>query len=269
MNAAETTIDVVGNNVANANTVGFKSSRAVFATQFLQTQSLGSGPTDTSGGRNPRQIGLGAKVAEITPNFTQGTIQISSTPTDLAIQGDGFFIVEGAQGEHQYTRNGILKTNAENELVNITGQRLLGQGVDNNFQIQNTTLQPITIPLGSAAVAQATRNVFFEGTLRPQGDLADTPEIIHSAVLSDGSKGRGGEADEESENKAAHDVLVGEGKVEGKVGEEKAKLRLEERWIEQSLARCQFRAEPPVVSTARKAADSPKPPAQVKIPVRG
>src|SRR3990172_6652557 len=121
LNAAEATIDVVGNNVANANTVGFKSSKALFVTQFLQTRSLGSAPTDSRGGTNPRQVGLGTKVAEITPDFTQGTIQISANASDLAIQGDGFFIVQGAQGEQLYTRNGIFKTNAQNELVTING----------------------------------------------------------------------------------------------------------------------------------------------------
>ena len=185
LTAAEATIDVVGNNVANANTVGFKASKAVFATQFLQTQSLGSAPTDTRGGTNPRQIGLGTQVAEITPDFTQGTIEISSNPSDLAIQGDGFFIVEGGQGEKLYTRNGIFKTNSDNELVTTTGQRLLGFGVDDNFQIQTTSLEPLTIPLGSAAVAQATQNVFLEGTLSPAGDIADTAEIIQTGVLSD------------------------------------------------------------------------------------
>ena len=94
LQAAETTIDVVGNNVANSQTVGFKESEAVFATQFLRTISIGSAPGTNSGGTNPRQIGLGVKVAEITPNFTQGTIEISSNPLDLAIQGDGFLIVQ-------------------------------------------------------------------------------------------------------------------------------------------------------------------------------
>ena len=82
MNAAETTIDVVGNNLANSSTVGFKASEANFATQFLQTRSLGSAPTDNSGGTNPRQVGLGVLVAEITPDFTQGTIEVSSNETD-------------------------------------------------------------------------------------------------------------------------------------------------------------------------------------------
>lgn len=186
LTASETTIDVVGNNLANSNTVGFKESSASFATQFLQTQSLGSAPTTGSGGTSPRQVGLGAMVAEIAPSFTQGTIEISANPTDLAIQGDGFFIVQGARGEQLYTRNGIFKLNSQSELVTITGNRLLGHGVDSDFQVQATNLVPLTIPLGAAAVAKATEHVYLEGTLSPTGDLADTAEVIQTAVLSDG-----------------------------------------------------------------------------------
>jgi len=188
MNAAETTIDVVGNNVANSNTVGFKASNATFATQFLQTKGLGSAASESRGGTNPRQTGLGTKVAEITPDFSQGTIQISANPSDLAIQGDGFFIVQGGLGEQLYSRNGVFKTNGQNELVTITGQRLLGYTANSDFQIETTTLEPLTIPLGQAAVAQATNNVVFAGTLSPTGDTATLPEIIRSAVLSDGAK---------------------------------------------------------------------------------
>ena len=187
MNAAETTIDVVGNNVANSNTVGFKESEAIFATQFLQTHSLGSAPTPANGGTNPRQIGLGTQVAEIAPDFTQGTIEISSNPLDMAIQGDGFFIVQGSQGELLYTRNGQFRTNAQNELVTVNGQRVLGYGVDDNFQVQPTGLVPISIPLGTAAVAEPTENVFLEGNLIPTGDIGDTPGIIQSPVLSSGT----------------------------------------------------------------------------------
>ena len=187
LSAAETTIDVVGNNLANSNTVGFKASEAAFATQFLQTRSLGSGPTVNSGGTNPRQIGLGTMVADITPNFNQGTVEISSNPTDMAIQGDGFFIVDGRNGGRAYTRNGIFKMNAESQLTTITGNRVLGYGVNDQFEIQTTTLQPITIPLGSAAVAKATENVYMEGTLSPTGALADAAKIIQTGVLGDAS----------------------------------------------------------------------------------
>ena len=185
LTASETTIDVVGNNLANSNTVGFKASTASFSTQFLQTLSLGSQPTNANGGTNPRQVGLGTMVSDITPNFNQGTLEISSNPTDLAIQGDGFFMVEGGQGETLYTRNGIFKFNSQNEMVTITGNRLLGFGIDDQFQIQRTTLVPIEIPLGAAAVAQPTGNVFLEGTLSPTGDLATQAQRIQTGILGD------------------------------------------------------------------------------------
>lgn len=183
LSAAETTIDVVGNNIANSSTIGFKASNAYFATQFLQTLSLGSAPTATSGGNNPRQIGLGTQVAAISPDFTQGTIEISSSASDLAIQGDGFFIVQGSGGEQLYTRNGSFEINSQNQLVTRTGELVLGFGIDSNFQIQETELVPLDIPLGSTAVAKATENVSLQGTLTPTGAIADTAGIIESAVL--------------------------------------------------------------------------------------
>src|SRR5687767_11675833 len=186
LQAAETSIDVVGNNVANSNTVGFKESNVLFATQFLQTQSIGSSPTTSSGGTNPRQTGLGVKVAEIAPDFTQGTIEVSSNPLDLAIQGDGFFIVAGSQGVGQefYTRNGQLKTNSQNEIVTVTGHRILGFGVNDEFEVQEGLLEPLTIPFGASAVAQETDEVTLVGNLLPTGELAGDPAIIESAVLS-------------------------------------------------------------------------------------
>lgn len=189
LQAAETTIDVAGNNVANANTVGFKQSEALFSTQFLRQLSLGSAPTATNGGTNPQQIGLGAQVAAIRPVFTQGTIAISSSPSDLALQGDGFFIVQSSTGEQLFTRNGKFELNSQNQLVTAAGDYVLGYGVDSNFAIQPTVLTPMTIPLGSAAVAKATQNVYLQGTLSPTGDIADRGEIIQSRVFSDGSKG--------------------------------------------------------------------------------
>jgi flagellar hook protein FlgE len=182
LQAAETTIDVVGNNVANSNTVGFKESNAVFATQFLQTQSIGSAPSNSRGGTNPRQIGLGVKVAAINPDFTQGTIEISANPLDVAIQGDGFLMVQGSQGERLYTRNGQLQTNANNEIVSVTGNRVLGFGVDDQFNIVET-LVPIQIPVGEETVAQPTETAVFSGVLTPTAAVGDTPAIIESEVF--------------------------------------------------------------------------------------
>jgi len=185
LTAAETTIDVVGNNLANSNTVGFKASNAAFSTQFMQTMSLGSAPTDVSGGSNPTQIGLGTMVADITPDFSQGTLEVSSSSTDLAIQGDGFFIVEGATGEQLYTRNGIFKMNSANELVTISGNRVLGYGINDDFDIQRTEIVPIEVSVGASAVAEATENAYLEGNLSPTGEVADTAERIQSDILGD------------------------------------------------------------------------------------
>ncbi len=183
LQAAETTIDVVGNNVANSNTVGFKESEVMFATQFLQTLSIGSAPQGTQGGTNPRQIGLGVKVAEIAPNWTQGTIEISSNPLDLAIQGDGFFVVQGNQSGTFYTRNGQFNLNSNNEIVTSTGQKLLGYGVNDDFELVTTQRVPITIPLGAERVAQQTNEATFAGVLNPGADVGGTPQIVESAVL--------------------------------------------------------------------------------------
>jgi len=186
LQAAETTIDVVGNNVANSQTVGFKESGVVFATQFLQTISIGSAPSTNSGGTNPRQLGLGVKVSQITPDFTQGTIEISSNPLDVAIQGDGFLVVQSGNGE-LYTRNGQLQLNAENDLVTTTGQRVLGYGINDNFEIQETDiLRPLSIPLGQERVAQETSNALFSGVLNPSVTQGDIPEILESRVLGNG-----------------------------------------------------------------------------------
>lgn len=182
LQAAETTIDVVGNNVANSSTVGFKESEAVFATQFLQTTSIGGAPNANQGGTNPRQIGLGVKVAAINPNFSQGTIEISSNPLDVAIQGDGFLIVQSGTGR-LYTRNGQLQLNANNELVTTTGQRVLGYGVNDNFVLETDNFVPLTIPVGQERVAQATENAFFEGVLNPAVQEGTQPEIVQSVAL--------------------------------------------------------------------------------------
>jgi flagellar hook protein FlgE len=192
MKAAETTIDVVGNNVANASTVGFKASHVLFATQFLQTQSIGSAPpedTDAAsgnltGGTNPRQIGLGVKVAAINPDFSQGTIQISSNPLDIAVQGDGFFLVQGLQGEQLYTRSGQFQTNSLNQIVTSTGNLVLGK-VATDFVIpeNNDNPVPITIPFGDP-VRQVTENAFFRGNLAPTADIG-TSGVLTSQGLGD------------------------------------------------------------------------------------
>ncbi len=187
LTTAETKIDVVANNLANSQTIGFKESQVVVTSQFLQTLTLGSAPSSVSGGTNPRQIGQGARVNEVSPVFTQGTVQTSASATDLALQGDGFFIVQGSSGEPLYTRSGVFRTNEANEIVTTNGNRLLGYAVDEDFLLDQSQLAPLQIPVGSVRVAEATQNVTLNGILPSSGDVADTGSVSDSGVFGDAS----------------------------------------------------------------------------------
>ena len=129
LNVNQTRLSVVGNNIANVNTVAFKSSRALFKPQFYVTDSGGSPGSDDFGGTNPSQRGLGAVVASIEKNFTPGAIEPTGRATDLAIDGDGFFIIQGAD-DQMYTRDGSFSLNASNQLVTANGEFVQGFGVD-------------------------------------------------------------------------------------------------------------------------------------------
>src|SRR6476620_6315562 len=95
LNVNQTRLNVVGNNIANANTVSFKASRALFKSQFYVTDQSGSPPSSDFGGENPSQRGLGAVVAAIQKDFSPGSIEPTGKSTDMAIDGDGFFVVQG------------------------------------------------------------------------------------------------------------------------------------------------------------------------------
>ena len=184
----ETTIDVLGNNIANAGTNGFKSWTTLFTTQLSRTLSVGSRPTSENGGTNPRQIGLGATVSAISKDFTQGSITNSTSPSDLAIQGDGFFIMDGAEG-NVYTRNGNFSLNSDSKLVNAQGLKVQGYGVDDNFELVKTQLADIEIPLGDLNVAQQTENIAMAGALLPTGDLGTQGSQLLSEALTNTSGG--------------------------------------------------------------------------------
>lgn len=120
-------LDVTGNNIANVNTHGYKSTRAVFEDSLSQVLRMGAGPSGVSGtgGTNPAQIGLGVKTAQVLGNFTQGGLQVTNVATDVAIQGVGFFIVDKG-GEKFYTRNGAFSLDKEGNFVNSEGFYLQG-----------------------------------------------------------------------------------------------------------------------------------------------
>ncbi len=180
----ENTIDVLGNNIANAGTNGFKASTTRFQTQLSRTLSVGSRPTPNSGGTNPRQIGLGASVSVISRDFTQGSISNSTSPSDLAIQGSGFFVLNGSNGI-VYSRNGNFSLNSQAALVNDQGMFVQGYGVDSDFQLVTTQLSELHVPLGDLHVAQQTSNMALSGALLPTGVLGDRGTIAASEVLRD------------------------------------------------------------------------------------
>lgn len=182
----ETIINTLGNNIANAGTNGFKASSVRFQTQLSETLSIGSAPSGTNGGTNPQQIGLGASVASIFTNFTQGNVADTTSSSDLAIQGDGFFVVNGADGP-QYTRNGNFSRNSNSLLVNDQGATVQGYQVDSNYVIQNTTISDISIPLGSKEIAQKTSQVKISGALYSSGVVATQGTNISGDALVDTS----------------------------------------------------------------------------------
>lgn len=178
----QTNLGVIGNNIANVNTVAFKSSRALFKPQFYVTDSAGTAPDGESGGTNPSQHGLGATVAAIQKDFTPGSLQPTGKPTDLAIDGDGFFIVQGNSGQ-EFTRDGSFLLNSANQLVTSGGQFVQGFAADKTGNIIPGQLQNITIPLGSLTNAKATSNVTFQGNLNANGALATGASILNSSAM--------------------------------------------------------------------------------------
>ncbi len=143
----QTLMDVVGNNIANVNTAGFKASTVTFEETLSQTiQGVGAA-SDARGGSNPIQIGLGTRVSAITPIFTQGASQVTGRSTDLAIQGDGFFIVE-QEGNRAYTRAGNFTLDSQGNLVASDGAFVMGwlAELDGTVDI-NRPVEKIQLPV--------------------------------------------------------------------------------------------------------------------------
>ena len=175
-------ITVSGNNIANVNTTGFKSSRASFETQISQFISGGTAPTADSGGTNPTQVGLGVRVGSVTRDFSNGALQATGVNTDLAIEGSGFFILN-LDGTQLYTRAGTFALDRDSKLVNPDGGQVQGFSVDANFQVVDGVLDDLVIPIGSLTLAEATGTVQFAGNLNAGGDAATVGANINSGAL--------------------------------------------------------------------------------------
>ena len=137
----QTRMDIIGNNIANVNTVGFKSSRVIFQDIFSQTLKPASGANGTDkGGTNPQQIGLGMQIGTIDVMHTRSTAQYTGSPLDLSISGDGYFVLSEG-GQMTYTRAGNFYTDEECNLVNANGAYVQGYEVDG---AGNLILDPVT-----------------------------------------------------------------------------------------------------------------------------
>lgn len=171
LNSNSHAINVAGNNIANVNTAGFKSSRASFETQISQLLRSGSAPNGDLGGTNPAQLGLGSRVSGISRDFTDGSLQLTGVNTDMAIEGKGFFVLN-VEGEQRFTRNGAFQINRDTLLTSADGGLLQGYGVDSDFNVVPGPLGNLAIPLGTLTLAEATSEVKFSGNLNSAGTPA-------------------------------------------------------------------------------------------------
>src|SRR4028118_70807 len=163
-------MDVIGNNIANVNTVAFKSGRVTFKEGFAQLLQGASRPPGDQGGINPIQVGLGMQVGSIDQLFTQGNIETTGVTTDLAIQGDSLFVVRKGN-QSFYTRSGNFQIDAAGQLVSPT----------NGFVVQGKTyvngvlqdgIQDIKLPFNQKVTAKATSDLNLAGNLN-----ASAPQV--------------------------------------------------------------------------------------------
>ncbi len=166
LQAHQTFMDVVGNNIANVNTTGFKSSTVQFEDLLSQTMHGAASPSaGTAGGTNPAQIGLGVRLAGIGTNFSQGASQQTGRATDFEIQGDGFFVVNQA-GVRAYTRNGSFSLDGLGQLVTGDGGLLQGWQADPNGNVNtNASIGPLKIPVGETIAPVTTSTISIGGNL--------------------------------------------------------------------------------------------------------
>ncbi|RJP14978.1 MAG: flagellar hook protein FlgE [Candidatus Abyssobacteria bacterium SURF_5] len=181
-------LNVIGDNLANVNTTGFKASSALFETVFSQTLVGASGPNGGLLGTNPIQVGLGVKLSAIQRDFTQGSLNATGSYADMAVQGNGFFILSDGEGL-AYTRDGSFGLAVDGTLVDpATGLRVQGyQAVDG---VVNSTgaVGDIVVPIGMS-IAQETSVAQFSGNFDASGDIATTGTVTDGPALLDATTG--------------------------------------------------------------------------------
>lgn len=182
----QTRMDVIGNNIANVNTVGFKGSRVTFQDVLSQTVQGASAGNGNRGGTNPMQVGLGMGVASIDTLFTDGSFQPTGKPTDLSIQGSGFFILTDGINQ-MYTRAGNFDFDNEgNYLVPGTGYRVAGWVADDSGVVNaNGPVTGIKIPVGITMAAKVSTQTTSAGNLSaddPVGTIVQAPTELYDSL---------------------------------------------------------------------------------------
>jgi flagellar hook protein FlgE len=165
LNADSTAIDVVGNNLANLNTTGYKEVDVTF--HDLVTQSIGLGLGST-------QVGFGVGQPNTERQFTQGGLQSTSGPLDAAIQGAGFFVVSGANNSMNYTRDGSFQVNASGDLIDGSGEAVQGWSTQNGVLNTNGAVANIIVPVGTISAPVATTTMSMNMNLNAAGATGDT-----------------------------------------------------------------------------------------------
>jgi flagellar hook protein FlgE len=183
-------MDVLGNNISNVNTIGYKAGRTIFQDMLSQTISGGTAATSSVGSTNPSQIGLGSVLATVSNMFTDGTNKTTDVDTDLAIQGDGFFILEGkSNNEFLYTRAGDFNFDALGNLVSASGYSVQGWMADPTTGeiVTDTNTEDIVVGSDYQAVeAKSTTKSTVAGVLSTDADpnVLEFPTLLHSAQAS-------------------------------------------------------------------------------------
>lgn len=175
-------MDVIGNNIANVNTIGYKSSRMTFQEAFAQTIKSGSRPSDTMGGTNPAQVGLGNMIRSIDADMTQGGLEGTGRLTDMAIDGDGFFVVSDGTAT-KYTRDGSFGVDGEGYIVSPgSGFKVMGWMASDGKVDNSQSLQAVRVQLGESMTAQATDMIRYRGNLNAESSSLFDLESLGIAV---------------------------------------------------------------------------------------
>ncbi|MCW0243787.1 flagellar hook protein FlgE [Campylobacter lari] len=193
LQAHQYAMDVEGNNIANVNTFGFKYSRADFSTLMSQTSKIATAPDGNLGGKNPMQVGLGAGVNSTTRIHSQGNIQTTDKNTDMAINGDGFFIVSNDGGTTQYyTRAGDFKTDAVGNFVDNNGYTVQGWNYNQETgQIDSSkSVEDIVIPPGMSMPAKPSTIVSLTANLDSGNSLGANASAKRPIYALDSTHGR-------------------------------------------------------------------------------